>query len=164
MRSANVVEIKIEMAMLPLIPANLSEFERRVNSIRADSPRRWGSLEPAAMLNHLMYAVKLSLEEIREKDMSTFFLRHVMRRIAFGTPFPWPKGRIKAPPSFTPAPSGSFDETRTQLIAAMKRFTETVAREPKRKTLHPMFGPLTLAYWAHAHGKHFNHHFEQFGV
>ncbi|HLX60295.1 MAG TPA: DUF1569 domain-containing protein [Planctomycetota bacterium] len=151
------------MPMLPLSAANLPEFERRIHAVRPDSARRWGSLEPAAMLNHLMYAVKLSLEEVNEKYIGNFATRHIVRRIAFHTPLPWPKG-LKTPPSFTQAPSVPIDEIRAQLLDKMKRFTETAAREPNRKTLHPMFGMLTLRYWQRVHGKHFNHHFTQFCV
>ena len=116
------------------------------------------------MFAHLAWVSEVSLEEIQAQDTSTFLLRHILKRLVFQTPLPWPQGKIKAPPEYTPAPKGTLDDERARLIAAMERFVEAADREPGRKTAHPLFGPFTLKYWQLSHGKHFNHHLEQFGV
>lgn len=152
------------MAAILLTSATLNDFVRRIESINPESKRKWGTLEPAGMFAHLTWASEISLEEIHSKDVSTMFKRHILKRLVFQTPLPWPKGKIKAPPEFTPAPKGSLGDERARLIAAMKRFVEAADREPGRKTLHPIFGPFTLKYWQLSHGKHFNHHLDQFGV
>ncbi len=152
------------MAVLILNSANLNVFVARIEAIRSDSKRLFGMMEPAAMFSHLSAATELSLGEIESVDISNFFSRHVVKRLVFQTPMPWPKGKIKAPDYFTPPPKGDADAERARLIALIKRFIETAEREPNRKTQHPIFGQLTLKYWQRAHGKHFDHHFAQFGA
>jgi oxepin-CoA hydrolase/3-oxo-5,6-dehydrosuberyl-CoA semialdehyde dehydrogenase len=152
------------MAVVPLTSPNLNIFERRIGAIQPESRRRWGKLEPAAVLRHLRAAVELSLGEVAFRDQSTFFSRTVGRRIVFRSWMPWPKGKIKAPDELTPAAEGDCDQERAKLLEAIRRFVAAAEREPERTGLHTMFGPMTLKEWQRAHGKHFEHHFEQYGV
>ncbi len=152
------------MGYVHLNPANREQFVARINALKTDSNRLWGKLEPAGLLAHLTIALQGTLEEVKITDESNFFSRHIIRRIAIDSPLPFPKGMIKVPDHFTPAPQGNIDEERTRLIQTMDRFLETSEREPNRKTVQPLFGPLTLKYWQKLHGKHMAHHFEQFGV
>lgn len=147
-----------------LIPQHLPAFKRRIECIRADSKRQFGVMSPPEMLAHLSRSIEVSLGEIEVSDGSTFFSRHMVRRIAFQTPLPWPKGKIKAPDSLFHKEATDVDAERERLVAAIERFLKAAEREPQRKTLHPFFGAFTLRYWQRAHGKHFNHHFEQFGA
>jgi hypothetical protein len=150
------------MGVKPLNSANLGAFVARVGALREDSKRRWGSLRPAAM--HLNITTELSLGDIHAEDRSNMFSRLIGGRLVYHALFPWPKGKIKVPPEYTPETNHSVDEERTRLVAMLTRFVETAEREPQRKTRHPMFGLFTLKYWQHVHGKHINHHLDQFGV
>ncbi|MEI6232416.1 MAG: DUF1569 domain-containing protein [Planctomycetota bacterium] len=152
------------MSTIPLIPANRDAFVTRISAITTDSKRKWGRLEPAGMLAHLTYALEASMEEVPVKDVSTFFTRNIIKRLAFQTSFPLPKGKIKAPDEFTPPAKGTFDDERRRLIVTLDRFIETSERDLNRKTLHAFFGKLTMKFWQQVHGKHTDHHLEQFGV
>lgn len=143
---------------------NLPEFRRRIESVRQDSKRQFGSLEPVQMLAHLTRSIEASLGDHPVKDGSSFFSRHIMRRLAFETSMPWPKGKIKAPEMFFPPNPGTLDAERTRLLAALNRFVKEASANPDRTTRHPFFGNFTMRYWQRAHGKHFNHHFAQFGA
>ena len=154
------------MPAKPLTAHNLSEFERRIQRRSRRTQSAVGAYwnQRRCCRPHLNLATALSLGEIQLKDTSTFFTRHILKRIVFQTPLPWPKGKIKVSEVLTPKPQGSLEDERVRLIASIKRFVESAEREPKRIAPHPFFGPFTLQYWQLAHGKHFNHHFEQFGV
>jgi oxepin-CoA hydrolase/3-oxo-5,6-dehydrosuberyl-CoA semialdehyde dehydrogenase len=103
------------------------------------------------------------LEKLTEQDRSNFLSSTIFCFLVFRV-MPWPKGKIKAPEAFCPPPEGDFDTERNKLLEAIREFIATAEREPRRKTLHPMFGRQTLKYWSLMHGKHFEHHFQQFGV
>ena len=151
------------MQVTRLTSENLPLFKDRVAKLAPDTPRRFGELSPAGMMRHLRTIIEMSLEEIPAVDRSTFFSRNIMRVIAFHVLPTWPKGKIKAPAEFTPD-AGEFEQERQKLFAAFDRFADALRRDPERSTLHPLFGRHPLRYWARLHGRHFEHHFEQFGI
>jgi hypothetical protein len=138
-------------------------FVRRINAVTPASQRQFGSLEPVGMIRHLRLAMELSLGEANIPDTSNIFGRTIGRYVAFHL-IPWPKGKIKAPPAFTPPPEKDFDTERVLLNASIDRFIATLNREPQKVVSHPVFGAMTMTYWTRVHGKHFDHHLKQFGV
>lgn len=152
------------MALAKLTRENLPLFAARIQQLTADTKPRWGSLSATRMLAHLRTLLEMSLEERQFTDRSTWFSRNVMRVLAFHVMPTWPKGKIKAPAEFTPESKASFEDERSRFLAAMERFTDEAAAHPQRKTAHTLFGRLTLEYWTFTHARHFEHHFQQFGI
>ena len=146
-----------------LTDSTKSVFCARLNALTPQSQPQFGKLNTAGMVVHMRIVLELSLGEIVEPDHSTFFSRTVVRFLVYNV-VPWPKGKVKVPEQFTPPPRGDLDAERRALLATIGRFLAAEQREPGRKTLHPMFGPMTLNYWQKAHGMHFDHHLKQFGV
>lgn len=143
---------------------NLPYLIERVGRIKTAEQRRWGSLDPGGILGHFRQTLALSLGEVREaKDISIPVVRDVLAFLAFRVFTRWPGGVIKAPSYFTPPPE-AVERERAAVIALMERFVDEADRAPKRKTLSPLLGPITLDYWRRVHGKHFAHHFRQYGV
>jgi len=151
------------MARVALRPDTLEHFRRRLDAITPDLQRRWGTLEPVAMLAHLRRAVEISLGDHPAPDESTFLTRTLLKPLAL-TIMPWPKGKIKVPEVYAPAPEGDLDEERAKLLEQLERFLDRAAREPMRRVTHVAFGPMTMREWARAHGFHLSHHLAQFGV
>ncbi|MCW8132693.1 MAG: hypothetical protein KIS92_20265 [Planctomycetota bacterium] len=142
----------------------LAAFARRVEAVQPEAPRRWGKLTAHGMISHLYRSMEISLGEVEGiKDQSIPGLRGVLAFLIFRV-LPFPRGLVKAPDIFTPPPREEFESERKDLLAIMKRFVETSAQEPERKTVNPMLGPTTLNYWRRIHGKHFEHHLKQFGA
>jgi hypothetical protein len=146
-----------------LVRQNHAAFAARIKALAPDSRRLWGTMDVPTALRHLRCTVDVSLGKFMTEDKSTFLSRTFFCFLVFRV-LPWPKGKIKAPGILFPAPEGALDVERQKLLAAMDEFIAAAEREPGRKTLHPMFGPQPLHYWARIHGKHFDHHFRQFGV
>jgi hypothetical protein len=140
-----------------------ASFIARINAVKADSSRQFGSLDATAMLCHLRRGVEISLGEVHLPDTGNFFTRTIGRFLVFYV-VPWPKGKIKAPPAFTPVPENNFEAERELLRQAIDRFIKVAEREPEKVVSHPVFGPMTMTYWCRVHGKHFDHHLKQFGV
>jgi oxepin-CoA hydrolase / 3-oxo-5,6-dehydrosuberyl-CoA semialdehyde dehydrogenase len=152
------------MAAMVLNRRTLALFTVRINAIRPDAERLWGEMTPARMLAHLTRSIEISLGEYPVKDRSLPLVRSLLRWWVFHPRRDWPEGKIKSPADWTPEPTESFTEERAKLLQAMDRFLAAAAREPGRKTVSPLFGPLTLEYWRLVHGKHIDHHLRQFGV
>ncbi|MCC6153854.1 MAG: DUF1569 domain-containing protein [Candidatus Hydrogenedentes bacterium] len=152
------------MALARLTSENLPLFVSRLEKLTPDTPPKWGSLSSTRLLTHLRLLIEMSLEETAFQDRSTWFSRNVMRVLAFHVMPSWPKGKIKAPTEFTPESPSEFEEERAKCVAAFGRFVKAAAATPNRRTLHVLFGNVTLDYWSFMHARHFEHHFEQFGI
>ena len=143
--------------------SSLDQFKSRLGQVREDAPRKWGELDARRMFVHLRYAVRLSLQEVAFEGDPPKRVGPFMRWMVFHV-LPWPKGKIKAPPSFTPEADSDFETERSACLEALDRFADAAEREPDRVTEHPVFGKLPLSYWKRIHGKHLEHHLQQFGV
>jgi oxepin-CoA hydrolase/3-oxo-5,6-dehydrosuberyl-CoA semialdehyde dehydrogenase len=152
------------MALAKLTRENLPLFVNRISKLTADKKPQWGSLSATRMLLHLRVVVEMSLEERPFPDKSTWVSRNVVRRIAFHVMPSWPKGKIKVPDEITPESNATYEEERALFLRSLERFTNAAAAEPGRKTLHSLFGKLPLDYWTFMHARHFEHHFQQFGI
>lgn len=145
--------------------ASLEDFRRRLETIDPAAEPRFGTLRPHQMFAHLAYLIELSLgEREAEHDVSTAITRSRLFWIVVVDWMPWPKGKLKAPQEFTPEPSGSFEEERGRLLAAMERFVAALESTPRRVARSPLTGPLPLTDWSRLHGKHLCHHLAQFGA
>ncbi|MCC6796205.1 MAG: DUF1569 domain-containing protein [Candidatus Hydrogenedentes bacterium] len=152
------------MALARLTSDNLPIFISRIERLTSDTAPRWGSLSSTRLLIHLRLLIEMSLEETAFQDRSTWYSRNILRVLAFHVLPSWPKGKIKAPSEFTPESTAEFEEERAKCAAAFERFVRAAASTPNRKTNHVLFGGLTLDYWTFMHARHFEHHFEQFGI
>ena len=75
----------------------------------------------------------------------------------------WPKGRFKSFDFQLPAPAGEFPRQQAELIRLMERFVAELEANPRRKTLSPLLGMITLKQWSRVHAVHNHHHLRQFG-
>lgn len=140
-----------------------AEFESRIRKLAVDTPRRWGTLDARSMLAHLTRSFEISLGEVQAPDQSIPVLRHLIAFMAFRL-LPIPRGRIKVPEIFTPRPELDFEAERRRCLNGLARFMGAAEREPELKTVNSLTGPTRLAYWRRIHGKHMEHHLQQFGV
>lgn len=151
------------MPSLFMNAASKGDIIRRINAVKEDTPQKWGKMDAARMLAHLLHSLRVSLGEASTEYHGNFFKKYVMRFLAFHSPMPWPKAKIPTAPGYQVAPEGTFDQQKRDLISAVERFLEVSESDPKRKVLHPNFGMRTLRYWQRLNGRHFEHHLTQFG-
>ncbi len=151
------------MAYPILDRGTLPDFEARASRITSDSQRLWGTMTAAAMFAHLTRSIELSLGEVEVPDRSNFLTRTLLRWFVFDSPIPWMRG-IKAPAVFFPAPKEELDRERARYVEALRRFVAAAEATPGRKVHSEAFGPMTLAYWGKANGRHLDHHMRQFGA
>lgn len=141
-----------------------AQWVNRLHAIESPAQRRWGELDPPALMAHLRRTLEISLGEVPVKDISNPLTKTIVRWIFFDLPTPWPKGKIKAPRSFFEPPSGDLAAERERLLGAVDRFIGALEADPDRRELSPLLGPIPLRYWAKVHGRHFEHHLRQYGA
>lgn len=147
--------------MKTLDRTTVDHYAERLSRITSDTKPGWGSLRPETLMSHLRRILEVSLEEQSLPDYPMPLSKTVLFRWLM-IHLPWPKG-ARSPETLFPDPEGDLDTERRNLIDAMRRFAEALARDPKRRTRSPLLGPITLQDWARLHARHLEHHLKQFG-
>jgi hypothetical protein len=140
-------------------PVVRSSIEARLSAIRADSPRRWGSMRVDQTLWHVNQFLAASLGEgtlAKEKlplpaPIMKFFLIHM----------PWPKS---APTNRAAVAKGEHD-----LETERARCRELIAKFVSRPVdgdwpVDPSFGPVDGKFASKLQAKHLDHHLRQFNA
>lgn len=146
--------------MHKLSSQNVDSYVDRLSRIAETAPPAFGSLTPDRMMAHLRRTFEISLGEYEMAMIPTPVPRAWLRWMVL-SPMPWPKGRIKAPPGFTPDAEG-LDAERQRLIETLRRFVSFAEGHPDERRNSPLAGPLTMTQWRRLHYRHLEHHLQQF--
>ena len=144
---------------MPLLhdPAVRRSLEARLDAIRADSPRQWGSMSVDQMLWHVNQFLAAALGEGTLATQKSPIPAAVMK--FFVIHMPWPKS---APTNKSAVAKGEHDlETeRARCKALIARF---VSRPVDGEwPVDPSFGPVNGKFASKLQAKHLDHHFRQF--
>src|SRR5262245_10448515 len=138
-----------------------TEINNRLQSLSAESARKWGSMDVASMLQHLNLSARMTLGElpvpsVNKRAFQVFPLKHLLLYL-----LPFPKGAPTAP-ELKPVAAKSFAEERAALLQLLER----IGAGPREGTgpAHPLFGPMTWSEWGVVTYKHADHHLKQFGA
>lgn len=144
---------------------NFDYWQDRIKKIEADTPHQWGEMDSTQMFSHLNRVFELSLNKIEDaEDRSNLFTRNFLGPLIFSKFLSWPKGKVKAAPDFFCDKVNSFEIEKENLLNNVNEFVEKSENEPNSTGLSPILGPQKLSFWQKIHGKHTNHHLEQFGA
>ncbi len=143
-------------------PSALSKLVDRLEALRPDTPRRWGTLTPGEMLCHLADATASVLDQSPSKTAP----RHpFLKLIALRLPLAWPRG-LPTPATVNPKDAGTkpgdFEADRRRAIDGLRMFT--AAPDVSLTSSHGAFGPMTPADWHRWAYRHTDHHLRQFGL
>ena len=144
-------------------PAAVAAVKRRLQMLRADSPRQWGTMTPSQAVTHCARGVELALGERRPpRVMVGRLLGWAIKPLALGNDAPM-RRNTPTVPGLVVDEDPDLAVERTRLSALIDRF---VAAGPAGCTTHPhsFFGRLTPREWAVLMYKHLDHHLRQFGV
>lgn len=144
-------------------PSSVTEIRDRVQRLRPDSPRQWGTMTPAQAMAHCATALELPLDDARPPRMFIGrLLGPVIKRLALGNDAPMRKNSPTVP-GFQVGDQRDLDVERQRLLSLIDRF---VAAGRGGMTTHPhaFFGRLSPDEWGVLSYKHLDHHLRQFGV
>ena len=143
--------------------SDIALLTRLLNNLTAETRPLWGSLTPQAMIEHLATAVqytngqKFAALEVTEEEASTRKQQVVRPELII------PKN-VKGPLDDTaPLRYKDLSAAIEELLHQVQLF-HTYYSIPGRSAVHPTFGALSHEEWLMWHGKHFAHHFTQFGL
>ncbi len=143
--------------------ATADQLKQRLDVLRGDATRQWGSMSAAQALAHCASALEMAMGEIRPA-------RAVIGRLIGALIKPSLLGsdegfRRNSATLRELRVRGEYDldAERVRLRALIDRF---VSGGPSACTSHPhpLFGSLSPAEWAVLMYKHLDHHLRQFGV
>ena len=140
-------------------PAVRRSREARLDAIRADSPRAWGSMTVDQMLWHVNQFLAASLGEgslaVHKSPIPAPIMKFLLLYM------PWPKS---APTNRSAVAREQYD-----LEAERARCKELIARFVARPIdgewpVDPSFGPVSGKFASKVQAKHLDHHFRQFNA
>jgi hypothetical protein len=141
-------------------PNERARLLRRVNTLRADTPARWGKMNSQQMICHLHDALASSFgppPEPGSGPLSRFPLKQLVIWL-----LPWPKGKLQSPPDLL--------RTRPQHWQSdIQAFTDLLHRVASRNDhgnwpASEVFGHLSRHEWGALLRTHIDHHLRQFGA
>jgi hypothetical protein len=143
----------------------LGSLVERLQRLRRDSPRRWGTLTPGEMLCHLGDAHESVLGiRIPPGPKPSGRPGPLLKWLVLYGPFPLPRG-VKTRPGVDPRIDGTrpedFERDRERAIGSLKALA---AAEPATMSpSHFRFGRMSARDWHRWAYRHVDHHLRQFG-
>ncbi len=140
-----------------------NEIIDRINQLRPDSSRVWGSMSVAQMLAHCNVTYEMLYEKKHPKPgaIQKFFLKLFVKSVVVNDK-PYKKNGRTAP-QFLVSDDKDFDTEKTRLVNYIKRTQEFGDSHFDNRASHS-FGKLTKKEWSNMFYKHLDHHLNQFGV
>lgn len=145
--------------------ADRKELNHHLSKLRSGTIPLWGSLTSQQMLEHLVLTIQytngkkqtecnLPKEEVERKKQVMIYSDAEM-----------PMG-IKTPVKRDDPAAATFQDLQTAISALNKELDdfEKYFTTEDTTSVHPGFGELNYTEWLIFHGKHFTHHFKQFGI
>lgn len=143
-------------------PGTRAELLERLGRLRDDSPRQWGTMDPAQMLGHCSAALQVGTGDTpRPHSVVGRLLGWMVRKRLLGSE---PFGRNSpTDPTFVVKDTRDFAIEKVRLEALIERFA---ARGPEAAAAqtHSFLGRLSGEEWGRLMAKHLDHHLRQFGV
>ena len=145
-------------------PVVLRSLIARIDRLRSDSARRWGSLTPHEMLCHLGDASEMVLLTRPRTDSVPHRRRPIVKLLALWSPLRWPHGWATNPmhdPRTLGTRPSEFAKDLARAVAGLDELaTGTGLLEPA----HGVFGVMSREDWQRWAYKHTDHHLRQFGL
>jgi hypothetical protein len=146
-------------------PEVLQSLSKRLNGLRPESARHWGTLTAHEMLCHLGDSSEMVLR-IRPRDKPIVpRRRRVVKWFGLWTPMRWPHG-WKTSPAHDPRLAGTrpsaFEKDLKRALDSLGGLAR--ARAGGIENAHGFFGTMSLLDWQRWAYKHTDHHLRQFGL
>ncbi|MBA3830097.1 MAG: DUF1569 domain-containing protein [Taibaiella sp.] len=140
----------------------LAELQGRLDNLKPDTQRVWGSMNAAQMMGHCSGVLEIAVgDEVANPGPIKKLFGKLVKPVVLGDkPF---KQNLPTDKELIVADERDFIKEKSRLNSLIVRFSaggETLMNGTK----HPLFGKLTATEWNKFTYKHLNHHFRQFGI
>jgi hypothetical protein len=136
-------------------------INHRLERLVPTSRRQWGTFEVHDMVCHLIDGMRIAFGEVSVPVRPSRLDSWYGRWFVIDAPFPWPKGKIHAPPEFfVTKPEHEFLWDHNRVVEYVHRF----GNGPHQNWgVSPILGRLSPHQWARLTWRHLDHHLRQFG-
>jgi hypothetical protein len=136
-----------------------AEIIERIQSLRPDSPRRWGRMTPDQMLWHVNQAMLASLGQLQVQPVRSPLPAALAKPMVMH--LPWPRN-VRTAPEWVVYSEHDFDREQKRYVQLVGDFTRRPLDE--RWPVHHLLGPISGRDWSCLNYKHADHHLRQFSV
>lgn len=146
------------------VAADVEALESRIDTLKPDSPRLWGTMDSARMLAHVNVSYEMVYEPAKHPKPNAlvlFLLKVFVKQSVVGDkPY---KHNGQTAPAFVIADARDFEAEKARTKAYLRRvLAEGEAAFEGRESLS--FGKLSAREWNNLFHKHLDHHLAQFGA
>ena len=150
----------------PFVAINRQSIENHLHKLTENSQPKWGILTPQHMLEHLEFFLQMAVGKVEtpittpekrlERTQDSLYNYRPMPR-TFDHPL-LRKGETED------LRYESLEEAKTALLNTYEEYEAYYKANPEAVHNNTIFGALDKTLWDLLNRKHFNHHFEQFGL
>jgi hypothetical protein len=141
-------------------PVVLQTLRSRIQSLRPDSPRRWGKMSVDQMLWHVSEALATAVGEItvprQKRAMPAPLLKFFVLNM------PWPKGAPTHPSWLCDAERYDFESEKARCLRLLETFCCKSVDSSWPDS--PTFGRVDGRFLSRLQAKHLDHHLKQFSA
>lgn len=139
----------------------------KLNQLEANVEPKWGMMTPQHMVEHLETGLRIAAGEIQDFEVATpeEHLDKVQETLYNYEKMPRGyKMPLMKENELEPLQHESLEAAKKALLEAYEAYEVFFRENPDATTKNAVFGELTAFEWKLLNRKHFNHHFEQFGL
>ncbi|GGE24606.1 phenylacetic acid degradation bifunctional protein PaaZ [Psychroflexus planctonicus] len=142
-------------------------IESKLNSLTEEAEAKWGMMTPQHMVEHLEMGLRIATGEISDFEVATpdEYIEKVQETLYNYEKMPQGyKMPLMKKDELEDLKHENLDEAKKALLEAYETYEVFFRENPDTTTKNAVFGELTAFEWKLLNRKHFNHHFEQFGL
>jgi hypothetical protein len=147
--------------MLTLLhdPDVYASIRKRMQSLRADTPRKWGRMSIDQMLWHVNVSMREAVGDYTPQLKPLPIPKALFRWAVLN--IPWGRG-ARTRPDMYPASAYDFNAQKAECLSLIDRIVARPlsAEWPNSASM----GKMTGKHWSQLTAKHLDHHLRQFGV
>ncbi|HSD14870.1 MAG TPA: phenylacetic acid degradation bifunctional protein PaaZ [Flavobacterium sp.] len=151
----------------PFVQINRSNIESYLAKLTENATAKWGMMKPQHMVEHLEKSLRIASGEIQDFEISTpaEHLAKVNEMVFNHKPMPKDfKHPLMEKENTEVLVHADLATAKQKFIEAYDAFELYFKENPEATTKNAVFGILDKFEWDLMNVKHFNHHFEQFGI
>jgi hypothetical protein len=140
-------------------PEVYTSIRKRIESLRADMQRQWGTMSIDQMLWHVNVSMREAVGEYKAQIKPLPVPKALLRWAVLN--MPWGRGARTRPDMYAVS-THDFNAQKTECLALVDRIVgrSLDAEWPDSASM----GTMTGAHWSRLTAKHLDHHLRQFGV
>lgn len=142
-------------------------LHQKMNALTEDAKANWGIMTPQHMVEHLEMGLRIATGEISDFEVATpqEYLEKVQETLYNYEKMPHNyKMPLLKENGLEELKHNDLAKAKENFFEAYEAFEKFFREHPETTTKNVVFGELTYFEWKLLNRKHFNHHFEQFGL